>query len=185
MSLNQGEGEEGIHPALAEVDRQLLKIASDIAHCSKIDSDIGQGIHGMLTSAVGRTQVSGSLWQQFTAKDYSQVMVPNAFIDESVSAEKGKKSATNDKNRLYDNYNQRKLLKILSHQLAKLTGDEAVHLLQQAMHYVGRRAILLSRLRRVIRFQLLLKLWLQLHVPLSFALLATLIAHVASVFLYW
>jgi hypothetical protein len=44
---------------------------------------------------------------------------------------------------------------------------------------------LLQRARRDLRHKALLDLWLYVHVPLAFALLAALAAHVVSVFIYW
>lgn len=44
---------------------------------------------------------------------------------------------------------------------------------------------LLTRARRDLRYQAILDLWLYIHVPLAFMLLAALIAHIVSVFLYW
>ena len=48
-----------------------------------------------------------------------------------------------------------------------------------------RKAALLLRTRRHIRSKTLLQLWLYIHVPISFALLAALAAHIISVFFYW
>jgi hypothetical protein len=48
-----------------------------------------------------------------------------------------------------------------------------------------RKQQLLQRARRDIRLKALLDLWLACHVPLSFALLAALIAHIVSVFYFW
>lgn len=48
-----------------------------------------------------------------------------------------------------------------------------------------RKSALLTRTRRHIRHKTLLQLWLYFHVPLSFALLAALAAHIVSVFFYW
>lgn len=50
---------------------------------------------------------------------------------------------------------------------------------------LGRKDDLLRRARRDIRYKALMDLWLLFHVPLSFALLATLTAHIISVFFYW
>jgi hypothetical protein len=44
---------------------------------------------------------------------------------------------------------------------------------------------LLERARRDLRYQAILDLWLYVHVPLAFMLLAALVAHVVSVFIYW
>lgn len=44
---------------------------------------------------------------------------------------------------------------------------------------------LLQRARRDLRHKAILDLWLYVHVPLAFALLAALTAHVIAVFIYW
>ncbi len=48
-----------------------------------------------------------------------------------------------------------------------------------------RKKVLLMRARRDVAFRARLQVWLYLHVPLSVALLAALVAHVVSVFFYW
>ena len=50
---------------------------------------------------------------------------------------------------------------------------------------LSRKAALLQRARRDLRYKALMDVWLHVHVPLSFALLAALIAHIVSVFYYW
>ena len=48
-----------------------------------------------------------------------------------------------------------------------------------------RRRAQLERIRRHLRLKALLEIWLYVHVPTTFALLAALTAHVVSVFFYW
>ncbi|MEA3017167.1 MAG: hypothetical protein QOI38_1889 [Sphingomonadales bacterium] len=48
-----------------------------------------------------------------------------------------------------------------------------------------RKAAALARIRRHLRIRALLEVWLYVHVPLTFATIAALIAHVVSVFFYW
>jgi len=43
----------------------------------------------------------------------------------------------------------------------------------------------LSRIRKHLRFKALLEVWLYIHVPLTFALIAALFVHIVSVFYYW
>ena len=43
----------------------------------------------------------------------------------------------------------------------------------------------LTRLRKHLRIRALLEIWLYVHVPLTFALIAALSAHIISVFFYW
>jgi len=48
-----------------------------------------------------------------------------------------------------------------------------------------RKRALLARIGRHLRIRALLELWLYVHVPLTFALIAALAAHILSVFFYW
>jgi len=48
-----------------------------------------------------------------------------------------------------------------------------------------RKQKLVTRARRDIRYKAIMDVWLYAHVPLSFALLAALVAHIISVFFYW
>jgi len=48
-----------------------------------------------------------------------------------------------------------------------------------------RKAELLERVRRDIQYKALMDIWLYVHVPLTFALLAALAAHIFAVFFYW
>jgi hypothetical protein len=66
----------------------------------------------------------------------------------------------------------------------KLSGEQA-RLNGQLLKEMTRKRLLIERLRRDQRYHALLQLWLYLHVPLSFALLGALIAHVVSVFYFW
>ncbi|MEY3268934.1 MAG: hypothetical protein RL480_1694 [Pseudomonadota bacterium] len=57
--------------------------------------------------------------------------------------------------------------------------------LNQILFLLERKAAALAQARRHIRMKTQLEIWLYLHVPATFALLAALIAHILSVFLYW
>ena len=48
-----------------------------------------------------------------------------------------------------------------------------------------RKAAALARIRRHLRIRALLEVWLYVHVPLTFATIAALAAHIVSVFFYW
>ena len=50
---------------------------------------------------------------------------------------------------------------------------------------LARKEAMLARVRRHLRLKALLEIWLYVHVPLTFALLAALFAHIISVFFYW
>jgi hypothetical protein len=48
-----------------------------------------------------------------------------------------------------------------------------------------RKIAMLAQLRRHLRLRAMLEIWLYLHVPATFALIAALTAHIISVFFYW
>jgi hypothetical protein len=50
---------------------------------------------------------------------------------------------------------------------------------------LDQKAALLARVRRDIRYKAMMEVWLYFHVPVTFALLAALLAHVISMFFFW
>ncbi len=50
---------------------------------------------------------------------------------------------------------------------------------------LSRKVAALGRLRRHLKIKALLEIWLYIHVPMTFALIAALSAHIISVFFYW
>jgi hypothetical protein len=50
---------------------------------------------------------------------------------------------------------------------------------------LGQKAEFLRRLRRDVQYKAIMDIWLYVHVPVTFALLAALIAHIVSVFFYF
>lgn len=62
---------------------------------------------------------------------------------------------------------------------------EIEHPLERVEALLGRKRSMLLRLRRHLQLKALLEIWLYVHVPLTFALIAALAAHITSVFLYW
>ena len=68
--------------------------------------------------------------------------------------------------------------------MSRFTGDQAkAH--QHLVAEMTRIVALTDRVRRELQFRALMQVWLYFHVPLSFALLAALFAHVVSVFYFW
>jgi hypothetical protein len=69
-------------------------------------------------------------------------------------------------------------------QARRLTG-EAARIDKEVYGLLLQKHQMLERARRDLRLKAILDLWLYLHVPLAFMLLAALIAHVVAVFIYW
>lgn len=57
--------------------------------------------------------------------------------------------------------------------------------LAQVVFLLERKEAALALARRQARIKAYLEIWLYLHVPMTFALIAALIAHIVSVFFYW
>ena len=57
--------------------------------------------------------------------------------------------------------------------------------LQPVVQLLERKGAALARIRRQMRLRALLEVWLYVHVPITFALIAALTVHIISVFFYW
>jgi len=75
-------------------------------------------------------------------------------------------------------------LRLIRNRLLETQGEEAIALDQVAV-LMQRKAGALNRIRRHVRIRAQLEIWLYIHVPLTFALIAALAAHIISVFFYW
>ncbi len=76
-----------------------------------------------------------------------------------------------------------KLIEAETNKLA-LQGEQA-QTLHKIYDAILRKQKIVARIRRDIRLKAMLQIWLFLHVPLSFGLLAALVAHIIAVFFYW
>jgi hypothetical protein len=63
--------------------------------------------------------------------------------------------------------------------------DDQAEAVETVIGLLERKNAALSRIRAHLRVKALLEIWLYVHVPLTFGLLAALAAHIVSVFFYW
>ena len=75
-------------------------------------------------------------------------------------------------------------LKVIRRRMSESEGEEAIALDQVAV-LLQRKAAALHRVRRHVRIRAMLEIWLYVHIPVTFALIAALTAHILSVFFYW
>jgi len=75
-------------------------------------------------------------------------------------------------------------LRELRRRMALATGEQA-EALESVVALLERKLAALDLIRRHVRVKALLEIWLYFHLPLSFALIAALAAHIFSVFFYW
>lgn len=126
-------------------------------------SHVGSDVRGVVTSAIDRTVVGGGLLDQLIGRDGSKVVIDGAICD---------------------NKDQATLINWLVKRLAGVSGEESSYL-SSVVRECGARQKLLRTIRMDIRMHGLQEIWLYLHIPLSFGLLAALVAHIVSVFIYW
>ena len=68
--------------------------------------------------------------------------------------------------------------------LATATGEQE-GAIRAVVQLLERKAAALARIRKAMRIRALLEVWLFVHVPITFALIAALAVHIISVFFYW
>ena len=66
-----------------------------------------------------------------------------------------------------------------------LPGDSLSAAIKRVDELLDRKKAALAQLRRHLRLKALLEIWLYIHIPVTFILIAALVAHVVSVFFYW
>jgi hypothetical protein len=67
---------------------------------------------------------------------------------------------------------------------ATATGEQE-DALDAVIRLLERKSAALGRIREHMRVRAMLEVWLYIHVPVTFALIAALGAHIVSVFFYW
>jgi hypothetical protein len=77
-----------------------------------------------------------------------------------------------------------KALKRLRLRAASASGEESAAI-ARVVELMERKSAALGRIRRHLRIKALLEVWLYVHVPITFATIAALAAHIVSVFFYW
>ncbi|MDB5721021.1 MAG: hypothetical protein JWP15_1639 [Alphaproteobacteria bacterium] len=66
-----------------------------------------------------------------------------------------------------------------------LASGQEVEAIETVIGLLERKSAALARIRKHLQIKALLEVWLYVHVPLTFALIAALVAHIVSVFFYW
>jgi hypothetical protein len=74
--------------------------------------------------------------------------------------------------------------KLVRYREEKVDGAQ-VAALERVLNLLGQKETILKQARRYIQLRSWLEIWLYVHVPATFALIAALIAHIVSVFFYW
>jgi len=146
------------------IDEYFQHIEDTDRQISKLSKSLPEDLASTIHSAIERTQLGGSLTKQLTTRDYSCVVSNNKTLA---------------------NKDQETVIYILVQALTKVKDENNALVLKQLIDLFGARNRFLQVIRRDIKDNALLKIWLFFHIPISFALLAALITHIVSVFIYW
>ena len=146
---------------IADLDERALELAA-----------VTPQVETLVAESIRRTDLSiGGLWAQLRARDHSMALL-------------GGESALRP-SRLIPDPDHRALLEQLAHVQLTTTAEAARARISALLDVAGSKAALVLRLRRDAKLAALLRIWLYVHVPLACALLAALLVHIVSVFLYW
>jgi len=150
-----GHSRSDLFAELYELNRKGLDIAR---RCS---ADVQVGVQ----SSVEHTSLGGGVIAQLSGRDRSRFE----------TIEGGRQP----------NVDQAPVIELVANRITRADRRAEVNHLQELLAILCRRQSILRRLRTDIRLQGWLKAWLYLHVPLTFATLAALVAHIVSTFIYW
>ena len=163
MTDNRGESSpDSLIRQIQDIDRQALVLASEI----------NPETHERVLKSIQRTRLGGSVFDiVFGSKksDDLQGLVQEAKYQQEKMEQRDVDST----------------MAFMASRIAKESDDSGATMLQLTDLLIGQKERLVEQLRRDMQLKAYLDLWLYIHVPLSFALLAALIAHIVSVFFYW
>lgn len=154
----QGAGRSDLVDQIDDIDRRAKRVAGGLP----------RGYGELVHSGINRTVVGGSAWAMIAGRDNSQVVLPTGD-DYTVVANPGQEAA----------------LDWLAEQQSRSMDAETAAKMAELSGLLRNKRKLLERLREDIRLQAMLEVWLYIHVPLSVGLLAALVVHIITVFLYW
>lgn len=155
--------------AMVEEIREIDKAALGLA------DQVDTAIHDVVLRSIQRTKLGGGVWDQLTARDASDaalVKLRQAVMNYKPDKAQAAKSDSATMVMMVDF-------------LASGVTDKQGEALRKLLDLMSRKQALASRVARDIQLQAMMDIWLYFHVPLSFALLAALIAHIVAVFFYW
>jgi len=126
-------------------------------------------VQAVVASSIERTTLGGGVFAQLTAADHSTLL---RRVEATASAP-------------VSNRDQQAMVDFVARRIPRSTKKFEAENLQHLLSVLCRRQSVLRRIRKDIQYQGWLQVWLYVHVPLTIALLAALLVHVLSVFMYW
>jgi hypothetical protein len=164
MAANSGgSSRAALFAELFSLDRQGRGLADGC------DAAVSEAVR----SSIERTSIGGGVIRQLLAIDRS------LFMRIGDSADGGAKAT------VVANSDQQAVISYVARRVPQGARRAEVANLQALLVLLSRRQSVLSVIRRDIQLQAWLQLWLYVHVPLTIALIAALVVHILSTFMYW
>lgn len=155
---------EAMLAEIAEIDQNALTLADGIA----------PKIHGVVLRSLQNTRLGGGVWTQLRARDGSDLALES--LRKAIAArEQQQEMKTAEMPTMF----------AMVDFLAARAEDKQGEAMRKLIDLMSRKKSLATRVARDMQYQAMMEIWLYIHVPLSFALLAALIAHITSSFFYW
>jgi hypothetical protein len=175
-----GASRAALFEELFSLDRQGRELAK------ACDPVVNQAIR----SSIERTSIGGGVLRQLLAADRSLFMTADpALADTAGHASTASRISiaghTSHGAQVVGNVDQQAVMDFVARRVPQAAKRVEVANLQALLVVLSRRQAVLRRIRRDIQLQGLLRLWLYIHVPLTIALLAALVVHIVTTFLYW
>ena len=145
------------------LDELFVQVEDFDVQLRRLSQQVSEDIAGAVTTALERTTLGGGIIDQMLGRDKSRVVIDGV---------------------IHSNRDQKTVLDWLVSRRSSLRGEEA-RVWEEIVRIFSLRRAKLATIRSDIRMQGMLQVWLYVHVPLSFALLAALTAHIVSVFVYF
>jgi hypothetical protein len=184
-------------PARITANRDQMGFDAMIAEIARLDEaalaladKVDPETHAVVARSVARVKVGGSIWEQLTG-DYA---APEERTDldqffnlkktqlastPAVAPQRAEPVAAPAKSR------RQVTIMFVAGQIFDAGRDPRGESLQKVLQTIAQRKMLVERINRDITLRARLNIWLYVHVPLTVGLLAALIVHIVSVFLYW
>jgi hypothetical protein len=129
-------------------------------------------VNTLITDSIRRTDLGDPRFRaQLSGRDRSYLMIGGESPSQPAH--------------LVPNFGNHALIEQLAERRLAATDEGTRATLQSLLEVAGAKAALLQRLRRETKLAAMMRIWLFIHVPVCCALLAALLTHVLTVFLYW
>lgn len=164
--LREGSTREAWIAEVFDLNDQAIRLADSM----------GPEVHQRIVASAEKLPIGGGFWQQWRGTTPSS--------DGNKLRELLEQRMAKLRNQPAFDPNSLSTVSFMASQL-QARPEQDLAQVQQLLELLSQRNALIARINQDISLHARLQLWLLLHVPISLALLAALLAHVLSVFFYW